>query len=138
MPSKQHASSQTKARLSSSLITALLFSSGVALTGLSGCSYIAPYKAPVTQGNVMTEESLGLLQEGLNQEQVRKLLGPPMGQNAFNPYHWEYIFYTTDENSNLSQKKHLVLEFDRNKFLEKWSVKEAVVDMVDEETFFGL
>ncbi|MBO1926744.1 outer membrane protein assembly factor BamE [Thiomicrorhabdus sp. 6S2-11] len=116
----------------------LLIVGSIASLGLSGCSYLEPYKAPVTQGNVMTQESVDLLQEGLNQAQVRKLLGPPMGANAFNPYHWEYIFYTTDEASKVEVRKLLILNFDNNKYLKDWNIKAANVDMIDEETFFGL
>lgn len=132
------APSRQKPIFQRNMFASLVLASSIAAFGLSGCSYLAPYKAPVTQGNVMTQESVDLLQEGLNQNQVRKLLGPPMGENAFNPYNWSYIFYTTDEDSNVEVRKLLVLNFDQNKYLQKWTVAEANVDMVDEETFFGL
>ncbi|BBP46247.1 hypothetical protein THMIRHAS_16200 [Thiosulfatimonas sediminis] len=116
----------------------IIAANGLVLSGLSGCSYLAPYKAPVTQGNVMTTESVELLQAGLNQTQVRKLLGPPMGENAFNPYHWEYVFYTTDSDSNVEVRKQLIINFDQARYLTDWKVQEAKVDMQDEDTFFGL
>lgn len=132
------ATSRQKPILQRNFLTPLIIAGAIASLALSGCSYLSPYKAPVTQGNVMTEESIDLLQEGLNQIQIRKLLGPPIGQNAFNPYHWEYIFYTTDKNSNVKVRKLVVLNFDQSKYLKDWTVGDANVDTQDEKTFFGL
>ena len=109
------------------------------LSLLAGCSYLEPYKAPLTQGNVMTNESIDLLQEGLTQPQVRELLGPPMGENAFNPKHWEYIYYTTDKNAHAKNvTKHLVLKFDRDNFLSEWKMTETNVQLKEDDSWLGL
>ena len=127
--------SLTFAYRSRSLLLAGLFSLGL----LSGCSYLEPYKAPLTQGNVMTKESLTLLQEGLTQSQVRELLGPPMGENPFNPFHWEYIFYSSNSNSESKNKAvHVVLEFDKNKLLNNWQEQEQSVTLKEDDSFLGL
>ncbi|MBO1924155.1 outer membrane protein assembly factor BamE [Thiomicrorhabdus sp. 6S3-12] len=122
-------------RIKKLILTGLLFST---IGALNGCSAFKPYEVPVTQGNVMTEESLDLIQEGLNQIQVRKLLGPPIGQNTFNPYHWEYLFYTTDPKSDLAVKRHLVLQFDENFYLTKWESHPIQVQMKKDDSFLGL
>jgi len=120
-------------------------SAGIILTGLlslsllSGCSYLEPYKAPLTQGNVMTNESVKLLQEGLTQGQIRELLGPPMGANAFNPKHWEYVYFTTDENANTKNSStHLVLKFDNDGLLDSWSQSEPKIQLNKDNSWLGL
>ena len=120
---------------SRSLFLIGLFSIGL----LSGCSYLEPYKAPLTQGNVMTKESLSLLQEGLTQSQVRELLGPPMGQNPFNPEHWEYIYYSSETNSQTKNKRsHVVLTFDKDKLLSTWKEEKEAIDINKDDSWLGL
>ena len=119
--------------------SALLLAGLFSLSLLAGCSYLEPYKAPLTQGNVMTNESVQLLQEGLTQAQVRELLGPPMGQNAFNPKHWEYIYYTSTENSQTKNlAKHLVLKFDNDNLLNSWKMAEQNVKLKEDDSWLGL
>lgn len=118
---------------------AILFAGLFSLSLLSGCSYIEPYKAPLTQGNIMTGESVSLLQEGLTQEQVRELLGPPMGQDTFNPKHWEYLYYTTAENSQTKNlAKHLVLKFDNDNLLSSWTSSDEKVQLRQDKSWLGL
>lgn len=120
---------------SRSLIFAGILSVGL----LSGCSYLEPYKAPLTQGNVMTKESLTLLQEGLTQSQVRELLGPPMGQNPFNPSHWEYVYYSSITNSQSDKNAvHVVLKFDNDKLLNSWKEQAETVALEEDDSFLGL
>lgn len=120
---------------SRSLILAGILSVGL----LSGCSYLEPYKAPLTQGNVMTKESLTLLQEGLTQSQVRELLGPPMGQNPFNSSHWEYVYYSSLTNSQTNKNAvHVVLKFDNEKLLNSWKEQAETVALEENDSFLGL
>ncbi|WP_233993137.1 outer membrane protein assembly factor BamE [Thiomicrorhabdus sp. Milos-T2] len=124
-----------KINRSSSLFLAGLFS----LSLLSGCSYLAPYKAPLTQGNIMTQESVNLLQEGLTKGQVRELLGPPMGQDTFNPKHWDYLYYTTAENSETKiLAKHLVINFDNDDLLDSWKTSNDNVQLKKDNSWLGL
>lgn len=119
----------------SSLLLAGLFS----LSLLSGCSYLEPYKAPLTQGNIMTQESVSLLQEGLTKGQVRELLGPPMGQDTFNPKHWDYVYYTTAENSKTKKlAKHLVLNFDNDDLLDNWKSNNEKIQLKEDSSWLGL
>lgn len=106
---------------------------------LSGCSYLKPYKAPTVQGNVMTAESVQLLQEGLSQDQVRELLGPPMAANPFNPLHWEYTYYSTEKTEQTKQRtKYLVLSFDNDRFLNSWQQLDQKVKLKEDKSWLGL
>ncbi|BCN93110.1 hypothetical protein THMIRHAM_08950 [Thiomicrorhabdus immobilis] len=120
-------------------LNAILLAGVFSLSLLSGCSYLDPYKAPLTQGNIMTAESVSLLQEGLTQSQVRELLGPPMGQDTFNPKHWEYLYYTTAANSQTKNlAKHLVLKFDNDNLLSSWTSSDEKVQLKQDNSWLGL
>lgn len=97
-----------------------LFLSFTALLILSACGGVMPYKAPVTQGIVVSEAMLQDLQPGLTQQQVRQLLGPNYGENPFKPQHWEYIFTSTNPNIHAESVKHLILRFDAEGYLIDW------------------
>lgn len=102
--------------------TALFLSLSLNLLTLSGCSFFTPYKATITQGTVISQEALNTLQPGLTASQVKDILGPPLGQDPFNPYHWEYVFYTTDPDFHPDAVRHLVINFDDEQYLENWKV----------------
>lgn len=53
---------------------------------------LTPYKADVVQGNVVTQEVLGLVQPGLGRMQVRELLGTPLLADPFHTDRWDYVF----------------------------------------------
>ena len=104
---------------------------------LSGCSYLEPYKAPIYQGNVMTTESVNLLQEGLSKNQVRELLGPPHGENPFNPNHWEYTYYLSiQDEKNQALNRHLVINFDKDGFIKNWQENKAA-NTLKKDNFLG-
>lgn len=106
---------------------------------LNGCSYLEPYKAPVVQGNVMNQESIELLQKGLNKNQVRQLLGPPTGENPFNDSHWEYTYYSTEKNAKTVQRsKHLVIQFDEYQLLSDWQQVDQDVQLKKRDSWLGL
>jgi outer membrane protein assembly factor BamE len=45
---------------------------------LSACNILAPYRAEVQQGNVVTQEMIAKLQPGMTRSQVRFALGTPL------------------------------------------------------------
>lgn len=87
---------------------------------LIGCGGVKPYKAPVTQGVVITETMLKDLQPGLHKDQVRQLLGPNYGENPFKPQHWEYIYTSTDKSLHTNAVDHIIIKFDEDGYLTEW------------------
>lgn len=85
-----------------------------ALFSLSACSlFPPPYKAPVTQGNLVTKEQLSQLKVGMSQSQVLYLLGTPMVRDTFKPNEWHYMYsalYATPDTPK-SAVSNLVLTF---------------------------
>ncbi|MEO9275432.1 outer membrane protein assembly factor BamE [Marinomonas sp. 5E14-1] len=63
-----------------------------AALSLSACSLFTPYKVPVTQGNLVTQEQLSQLEVGMSESQVTYLLGNPMIRDTFKPDEWHYMF----------------------------------------------
>ncbi len=101
--------------------------SATLLTGLSGCSILEPYKAPLTQGTIITQENIGLIQVGLTKGQTRQLFGPPMGEDPFNPSHWDYVYYSTDNTLHPDAVKRLSIYFDEDEMIKSWEVSDKPV-----------
>lgn len=103
----------------------LLLTAGLSISLLSGCSWIEPFKPTLTQGTIISQEALSLLQEGLTKTQARQLFGPPMGEDPFNPNQWDYVFYTTDDNFHPDAIKQLTLQFDADGMISSWNVSDS-------------
>jgi len=111
----------------------LLMISGLSaslLVGLSGCSILEPYKAPLTQGTIIPQENIELIQEGLTKTQARQLFGPPLGQNPFNPNLWSYAYYSTDATLHPNAVKRLDLKFDEDDMIKSWEISDKPVEIV--------
>lgn len=63
--------------------------------GLTGCSsgLLSVHRIDVQQGNALAQESVNKLEVGMNQEQVRYLLGNPLITGMFRPDRWDYVYY---------------------------------------------
>lgn len=96
---------------------------------VSGCSWIEPYKPTLTQGTIISQNALSLLQEGLTKDQARQLFGPPLGQDPFNPNHWDYVFYTTDDTFHPDAIKQLTLQFDADGMVSAWTVSDTPMQL---------
>jgi outer membrane protein assembly factor BamE (lipoprotein component of BamABCDE complex) len=58
---------------------------------LCGCELI--YKLPTRQGNVLEQKELDGLELGMSREQVKFLLGTPLGTSVFREERWDYVGY---------------------------------------------
>ncbi len=86
----------------------------------------------------MTEESVSLIQEGLTKGQVRELLGPPQGQDPFNPNHWEYIFYSSNTTLHTNSNRHLVIKFDDDEMIKEWENLPSKIRLKKDDSWLGL
>lgn len=55
---------------------------------LTACAH----KIDIQQGNVISEEQLSQLQVGMDQRQVRHIMGTPMLTDPFHPNRWDYYY----------------------------------------------
>ncbi|MBZ5488770.1 outer membrane protein assembly factor BamE [Halomonas aquamarina] len=85
----------------------------VALTVVSGCSYVGVYKRDIPQGNLVTEQMVSQLQPGMTQDQVVYVMGRPLMEAPFDANQWDYV-YRLDEAYGGVEQRRVTLTFDRS------------------------
>ena len=114
----------------------LLAAIGAASLGLlTGCSslqkawdnptelvpgFLQPYRAPVHQGNLITDEMVNQLEKGQTQNQVQFLLGIPLLADQFHPHRWDYVYYLLPTKGE-KQLRHLTVFFDQEGRVDHWT-----------------
>ncbi len=83
----------------------------VALTVISGCSYVGVYKRDIPQGNLVTQEMVSQLQPGMTQEQVTYVMGRPLLEAPFDASQWDYVFRLDKAYGGVEQRR-VTLTFD--------------------------
>ncbi|WP_106375063.1 outer membrane protein assembly factor BamE [Vreelandella songnenensis] len=83
----------------------------VALTVVSGCSYVGVYKRDIPQGNLVTEQMVSKLQPGMTQDQVVYVMGRPLMEAPFDSNQWDYV-YRLDEAYGDVEQRRVTLTFD--------------------------
>lgn len=97
----------------------------LAVAVLSACSgtvrsqddflgFIRPYRVEVVQGNVVTQEMLAQLREGLTREQVRYVLGSPLLADVFHGDRWDYVFSIRRQGTE-PQERRVTVYFDQDR-----------------------
>lgn len=115
-----------------------------AMTALTGCSsvhdvwndpskivpgFLQPYRAPVHQGNLITDEMVNQLEKGMSQGQVQFLLGIPLVLDQFHPNRWDYVYYLLPTKGE-QQLRQLTVFFDKDGRVDHWTSSA----MPDEKT----
>lgn len=85
----------------------------LSIMGVSGCSYVKPYHAPIQQGNILEAKTVQQLAMGMSKSEVEDLLGTPVLYNAFADNYWTYV-YTNQVDGGKIEKKQLALYFTRD------------------------
>lgn len=86
---------------------------------LSGCesmrswtpTFVQPYRPDVQQGNVVTQEMVEQLRDGMTRDQVRFLLGSPMLTSVFHHDRWDYIYHLRRGKGGEVQTRRLTVFF---------------------------
>lgn len=60
--------------------------------GLSACAGYGVHKIDIQQGNLVTQEQLSKVKEGMSRADVRNALGTPLLQDVFHGNRWDYLF----------------------------------------------
>ncbi|MFC0179553.1 outer membrane protein assembly factor BamE [Thorsellia kenyensis] len=81
-----------------------------ALFTLTGCKTIL-YKPDINQGNYLEAGSAQTIERGMNQEQVKFLLGTPITTDIFDKNKWIYLYRQEPSRQSLVQEQ-LVVTFD--------------------------
>lgn len=88
----------------------------VAALMLAGCAVDRipfTYKIEVEQGNVLDQEDVDALEEGMTRTRVRQLLGQPALEHPFHPDRWDYI-YSIQGGTQTATERRLTLRFDED------------------------
>jgi len=92
------------------LLLGLLFAT---ITGCSSWGFPGVYRINVEQGNIITQEMVDQLKPGMDQRQVRYILGTPLVEDPFNPNRWEYLYMLRNGNNTLREER-LSVHFENN------------------------
>lgn len=76
----------------------------------SSCALVPVYKPQIQQGNVVTPEMLDKIQVGMNEGQVRYIMGNPVLVNTFSTNHLDYI-YTLQKGGVIKHREAVSLTF---------------------------
>ena len=94
---------------------------------ISSCSYLAPFKVAVLQGNIIEDEDVEQLVKGLSKDQVQYLLGTPLLNSPIHQNRWDY-FYSVKVGETIIGEKKLSLSFDLNQKLDTWVLEEITLE----------
>mgnify|MGYP001291502633 FL=1 len=94
---------------------------------ISSCSYLAPFKVAVLQGNIIEDEDVEQLVKGLSKDQVQYLLGTPLLNSPVHQNRWDY-FYSVKVGETIIGEKKLSLSFDLNQKLDTWVLEEITLE----------
>ncbi len=82
---------------------------------IAGCAFPGVYKINVQQGNILTEEELTSLSEGMSKGQVRSILGTPLIVNPVDPTRDYYIF-TFQRSGGEIREQRVVMYYENDRF----------------------
>ena len=88
--------------------TAVLFLLLALLLALAGCVFPGVYKINVQQGNIVTEEDLALLSEGMTRSQVRSVLGTPIVTNPVDDTKDYYVYTFQKQGGEIREQKVII------------------------------
>lgn len=64
----------------------------VFLTACGNLGFPGVYRIDIEQGNIVTQEMVDQLEAGMNQRQVRFIMGTPLVEDSFNKSRWDYPY----------------------------------------------
>lgn len=72
---------------------------------VTGCSWLAPHKRDIQQGNLLDAEAVEQLEIGMRQDQVKFLLGTPLLAPLGKPEQWDYVYQMRRGQELLARKR---------------------------------
>ncbi len=87
----------------------------ISILSLSGCAFPGVYKINVQQGNIVTEDDLKSLSQGMARSQVHAVLGSPLMLNPVDPSR-EYYVYTFQRRGGDIQEQRIIVYYESDEF----------------------
>jgi outer membrane protein assembly factor BamE len=97
---------------------ALMLSLVTLVGGCSSGKWGFPYRAPIQQGNWLTQDQVALLRQGMTREQVRFALGSPTLDSVLHADRWNYPYYYK-QNYSAAQQRQFSVWFENNRLV-RW------------------
>jgi outer membrane protein assembly factor BamE len=82
---------------------------------ITGCAFPGVYKINVQQGNIVTDEELTALSEGMPRSQVHAVMGTPLLLNPVDPSR-EYYIYTFQRRGGDIKEQKIVVYYDNDRY----------------------
>lgn len=82
---------------------------------MAGCAFPGVYKINVQQGNILTDEELTSLSEGMSRRQVQSVLGTPLMINPVDPSR-EYYIYTFQRSGGDIEEQRVIVYYENDQF----------------------
>jgi len=101
-------------RLSLSLPS--VFAAIAVALALTACSFFAPYRIDIRQGNYVDEAMLAQLKPGMTRDQVRFVLGTPLVADVFHSDRWDYVYRFKAGRSGKVEQRAISVFFVNDKF----------------------
>ena len=101
-----------------------IFFVSIFILSLSSCSSLSPYKVPVLQGNIFSDEDMEKLEEGLTKDQVQYIFGTALIKDPFRDSRWDYFNSVTIGEKIVTENK-LTIYFNENGLVESWIVEKS-------------
>jgi outer membrane protein assembly factor BamE len=100
----------------------------LALSMMSGCSYLGVYKRDLPQGNLVTQDMVSQLQLGMSREQVQYVMGSPLLPAPFDANQWDYVFRLDEAYGGVKQRR-ATLTFDGDRLVDINTYGDMQADM---------
>ena len=94
----------------------------VAVVTLGACVY----RIDVQQGNLLEQNDIEAIRDGMTRSQVRFLLGTPLVESPFHADRWDYMYFFRKGRSRESLQQWLIVYFDDDRVRE--ILKDVPVD----------
>ncbi len=98
-------------------------------------NFLGPYRPDVHQGNIITQEMVDQLRQGMTREQVRFMLGTPLLTSEFHKDRWDYPYYLNPRTGPI-QSRRLTVYFKDNK-LERFFSDEMPAESLADVLILG-
>jgi outer membrane protein assembly factor BamE len=82
-----------------------------ATLALTACSFFAPYRIDIRQGNYIDDAMLEQLKPGMTREQVRFALGSPLVVDVFHSDRWDYVYHFKSGSGNKMEQRAVAVFF---------------------------
>jgi outer membrane protein assembly factor BamE len=94
---------------------ASVFAAIAAALALTACSFFAPYRIDIRQGNYIDDAMLEQLKPGMTREQVRFALGSPLVADVFHSDRWDYVYRFKPGNRDKEEQRTVSVFFVNDK-----------------------